>query len=393
MVTVAGIDLGTQSIKVLVYCSASKEIVSVVSSPLTVDQDAFGKAEQTTNAWLDALHLCFDKIPADIKKTIACIGVSGQQHGLVALDEQNQSVYPVKLWCDTTTSSQAEQLTALLGGKESCLSEIGNEFVSGFTAPKVLWLKQNHPDLYHKMRCILLPHDYLNFYLTGEKTTEFGDASGTGMLNIFTRSWSSLALSAIDAERDLMPCLPRLIDYVDAAGFLQPSTADALGLQAGIPVSAGGGDNMMAAIGTGNVGAVDDSAQAQSSNVVTVSLGSSGTVYAHSSKPVVDSQGRLAAFCSSTGGWLPLLCTMNCTLSSELVRGFLNVDLTELEAALNRSPVGSEGILCLPFFNGERTPNLPHAKASYLGISGENFSHDKFLRSTIVSQRSQLPLV
>lgn len=172
-------------------------------------------------------------------------------------------------------------------------------------------------------------------------------------------------------DESLIDCLPPLIRDNQVLGMVQQSAAQALGIPVSIPVAVGGGDNMMAAIGTGNV----------DSGVVTISLGSSGTVYSHSQQPIADSAGRLAAFCSSTGGWLPLLCTMNCTLSTELFRQLLNKDLQEFEAALTQSPLGAEGVLTLPFFNGERTPNLPNSRASLLGLTSDNMMPENLLRS------------
>ena len=203
------------------------------------------------------------------------------------------------------------------------------------------------------MDTILLPHDYLNFYLTGERCMEAGDASGTGFLEIRTRDWSEKMLRAIDPDRDLRECLPEVRLDNEPIGTLSTHAAQEIGLTAGIPVAIGGGDNMMGAIGTGNV----------TPGVVTISLGTSRTVCAYSDKPIIDHEGDVAAFCSSTGGWLPLLCTMNCTVGTELVRQLLGVDIARLEVQLAAARPGASGVITVPFFNGERTPNLPQAKA------------------------------
>jgi xylulokinase len=223
------------------------------------------------------------------------------------------------------------------------------------------------------MDCILLPHDYLNFYLTGERCMEAGDASGTGFLDIRDRCWSRKMLSAIDPDRDLTACLPPLRTNLDVIGNIRPEVAGRTGLPPGIPVSTGGGDNMMAAIGTGNV----------APGKVTMSLGTSGTVYAHSDHPVIDPRGEIAAFCSSSGGWLPLMCTMNCTVTTELMRVLLNADLQEFETQISHSPHGAEGVITLPFFNGERTPNLPRAKACIVGLDSHNTRPENLLRSAV----------
>jgi xylulokinase len=245
--------------------------------------------------------------------------------------------------------------------------------LTGYTAGKIAWLKRHRPALYAAMDCILLPHDYLNFWLTGERCMEVGDASGTGLLDIRKRCWSPEMLRALDPDRDLLQCLPALRQDNEPIGALQPERAAALGLPAGTPLSIGGGDNMMGAIGTGNL----------TPGSVTISLGTSGTVYAYSDKPVIDPQGNIAAFCSSTGGWLPLMCTMNCTVTTELLRGLLSTDISEFEALVGGAPRGSEGLITVPFFNGERTPNLPRAKGCIVGMDAHNTRRENLLRSGV----------
>ena len=200
---------------------------------------------------------------------------------------------------------------------------------------------------------------------------EAGDASGTGFLEIRTRDWSGKMLRAINPDRDLRECLPEVRLDNEPIGTLSTHAAQEIGLTAGIPVAIGGGDNMMGAIGTGNV----------TPGVVTISLGTSGTVCAYSDKPVIDDEGDVAAFCSSTGGWLPLLCTMNCTVGTELVRQMLGVDIATLEAQLAQARPGASGVITVPFFNGERTPNLPQAKACIMGLDTRNTRPENLLRS------------
>ena len=202
---------------------------------------------------------------------------------------------------------------------------------------------------------------------------EAGDASGTGFLNIFTRQWSREMLQAIDPMRDLSECLPSIELENTPIGSLLPRVASELGLPENIPVSIGGGDNMMAAVGTGNV----------EPGVITMSLGTSGTVYGFSETPVVDSEGEFAGFCSSTGGWLPLVCTMNCTGATELLRNLFEIDLEGFELCLNKSTPGAEGLITIPFFTGERTPNLPNAKACLLGLDDQNTGTNNILRSAV----------
>jgi xylulokinase len=373
MQTTLGIDLGTQSLKVLFYDFSSREVAACESAALDLYQNDDGAAEQQAHWWLNALHEALGKVDPAVLKSAVAVGVSGQQHGFVPLSRSGEVLAPVKLWCDTSTTVQCEEIMQACGGPEQCLSEAGNLILPGYTASKVLWLRQESEGLYEQMSHILLPHDYVNYYLTGELCMEAGDASGTGFLDIRQRHWSRKVLDAIDPGRDLADCLPPLRQGTELIGRIRPSVARRTGLPEGIPVSTGGGDNMMGAIGTGNV----------EPGKVTMSLGTSGTVYAYSDSPVIDPEGEIAAFCSSTGGWLPLLCTMNCTVSTELMRGLLGSDIRDFESRVSRSPRGAEGLITLPFFNGERTPNLPRAKACLLGMDSHNTRPENLLRSAL----------
>lgn len=370
-----GIDVGTQSVKALCYDAVAAKVVAVSNSPLELVSADDGTREQSAAWWLAALQDCMEQIDPAVRRSIAAIGVSGQQHGFVPLDRDGEVLAPVKLWCDTSTVLECGQITRELGGVDRCIAEVGNPILPGYTASKILYLKKHSPELYAQLCTILLPHDYINYYLTGERVMECGDASGTGLLDIRERSWSQKAIRALDADRDLLECLPPLVSPGAAIGQLRREAAELLGLPAGIPVSAGGGDNMMAAVGTGNV----------AEGTLTVSLGTSGTLFAHSDTPVVDDSGTIAAFCSSTGGWLPLLCTMNCTVSTELTRNVFQLPVAELNQRVASAPVGSGGVVTIPFFNGERSPNLPAAKGCVLGLDSENYQADNLLRSAMES--------
>lgn len=373
MSLVMGIDLGTQSCKVLVYDFTKKDVLFRSSSPHQIISAEDGTREQESHWWIAAFRNCVLQIPEDLKKRIAAIGVSGQQHGFVPLGKNHRVLYRVKLWCDTSTSKECAEITEAFGGEEKLLREVGNPIFPGYTASKILWLKKNHPDIYKEMAYILLPHDYLNFYLTGEIKMEAGDASGTGFLDIRKRQWHKGLLQCIDPQRDLAKCLPPLISSTQPCGALRAEVASETGLLAGIPVSAGGGDNMMAAIGTG----------ALESGRITASLGTSGTLFATSKKPLIDPEGRLAAFCSSSGSWLPLLCTMNCTIATEQMRDLLDIDLKNMENLASEAPIGSEGIITLPFYNGERVPNLPNGKGCLMGMNLFNVKPQNILRSAM----------
>jgi D-xylulose kinase len=264
-------------------------------------------------------------------------------------------------------------LTERVGGEEAVVKAIGNRIAAGFTASKVVWLKEQEPENYARLQTVLLPHDYLNYWLTGERKTECGDASGTAYFDVRQRRWSKELLNAIDDSGRLQECLPEIMAPADICGNLLPQRAAAWGLPENVLVAAGGGDNMMAAIGTGNV----------QPGVLTTSLGTSGTIYAYSDTPVVDSQGELAAFCSSSGGWLPLVCTMNVTVATELIRDLLKLDLAQFNEEISTAPPGAEGLLLLPYFNGERTPALPEATATLCGMTSMNLTSGNLCRAAM----------
>ena len=371
MNSVVGVDLGTQALKLVFYDMDRCELAAVESAPLELYQDGRGAAEQQARWWLSALRTAFSGVGPELRASARALAVSGQQHGFVAVDKADKVLVPVKLWCDTSTENECAEIMREAGGFDACIEQAGNPILPGYTASKIRWLKKNLPRAYEKLDAILLPHDYLNLYLTGERCMEIGDASGTGLLDIRRRDWSRPLLRAADPDRNLGECLPPLRIDNEAVGRVRGAAAAEHGIPAGIPVAIGGGDNMMGAIGTGNVGSGD----------ITMSLGTSGTAYACTDRPVIDPRGNIAALCSSTGGWLPLLCTMNCTVATELMRNLLGGDLTIFESQIRRSPPGSEGVVTLPFFNGERTPNLPRARGCIVGLDSRNMKPENFLRS------------
>jgi xylulokinase len=373
MKTVCGIDLGTQSCKVVLYGYEEKKIIASSQSALELISGNDGTREQKAEWYRAALKHCFSAFSAEQKQAIAAIGVSGQQHGFVPLDEAGAPLYNVKLWCDTSTTEECAELTRAAGGEDRIIAEAGLPMRAGYTAPKVLWLKKRKPDLFKRLRHILLPHDYINFLLTGGYTAEYGDASGTALFDVRKRTWSDMICALIDPG--VRECLPALVGPQAAAGTVPDAAAAEFGLPAGIPVAAGGGDNMMGAAGTGTV----------RDGFLTMSLGTSGTLYGYSDSPVIDPTGDLAAFCSSTGGWLPLLCTMNCTVASEEFRSLFGMDVKAFDAEAAKAPIGADGIVLLPFFNGERTPNLPNGRASVNGISAANFTRENIARAALES--------
>ncbi len=370
-----GIDSGTQSTKVLVVDAKSgKVLASAAQAYGLIPKLPPGAKEQHPHTWRDATKKAIRHAlmsakakPADVR----AIGVSGQQHGFVPLDKNGDVIRPAKLWCDTSTAAECEEIMSAAGGFKATVRELGNAVLPGFTASKILWLKKNEPKNFARLATVLLPHDYLNYWLTGRKVMEYGDASGTALLNVKSRRWSESVLKAIDPS--LAEKLPPLMASDEPAGTLQPSTAKELGLPAGILVSAGGGDNMMGAIGTGNT----------RQGVITASFGTSGTIYACSEKPVIDPQGEIAAFCDSTNRWLPLLCTMNVTVATEMVRRDFGWTHEKLEQSARKAPAGSSGLLLLPYFEGERTPNVPEGTGVWFGANQKTFQAGHFARAAM----------
>lgn len=375
MAKLMGIDCGTQSTKVIVYDSQSRQIIAEASAPHDIRSNNTGKREQLASWWIESLAKACKAIDQDAKTNIDAIGVSGQQHGFVPLDKDNNVIHPVKLWNDTTTHAECAEISRAYGGDEKLLDEVGNIMLPGYTAPKILFLKNHFPDVYAKLKTILLPHDYINYRLTNNLVMEAGDASGTGLFDIRKRTWHKKLIKTIDPDRDILSMLPGIIGPHQPAGVLTNEAASILGLEPGILVSPGGGDNMMGAIGTGTV----------EDGQLTISLGTSGTMYGYSAKPVIDPRGHLAAFCASTGGWLPLLCTMNCTVATELIRELLDTNLSELTECAGKVPAGSNGIRLLPYFNGERVPNFPKGTASVLGLTATNTTPANLLRASMES--------
>ena len=370
-----GIDSGTQSTKVLVVDARDgKVLASAAREYELIPNLPPGAKEQHPHTWRDATAAAIRRALRQAKANAAevkAIGVSGQQHGFVPLDKEGEVIRPAKLWCDTSTAAECEEITEKLGGLKQTIRALGNAVLPGFTASKILWLKNHEPKNYQRLATVLLPHDYLNFWLTGEKTMEYGDASGTALLDVRKRKWSEAALKAIDPE--LAGKLPPLMRSDRPAGVLQASTAKCLDLNPGVLVSAGGGDNMMGAIGTGNTRA----------GVVTASFGTSGTIYACAEKPVVDPQGEIAAFCDSTNRWLPLLCTMNVTVATEMVREDFGLTHDQFAAEAAKARPGCDGLFLLPYLEGERTPNVPDGTGVWLGATKATFDSAHFARAAM----------
>lgn len=368
-----GVDSGTQGTKALIVDFEGKIIASGRAPHRFVDDLKPGESEQDPQVWIEALKKALAEAlkKANISASdIVCLGVSGQQHGFVPLDEEGLPIRPAKLWNDTSTVEEVGIIIDQLGGKESYIQKLGINLAVGYTASKILWLKRHEPENYKKLANVLLPHNYINYVLTGEAHMEFGDASGTGLMDIKERVWSPEAIGAIDPE--LAAKLPPLSHPSEPVGFLVRDFAEQYGMEK-VLVGSGGGDNMMGAIGTGNV----------EPGLCTLSLGTSGTISSYFAGPFVDPVGEIASMCDSTGGWLPLLCTMNVTNTTEYWKDIMGISNEQLESAASRAPSGAESLLFLPFIDGERVPILPQANGVFFGLTRKNFHVQHMTRAVM----------
>lgn len=370
-----GIDSGTQSTKSIIVDVESGRIVATAQRTYGfLEGLPPGHFEQDPRTWInaadDTVRECLAQL-GEQKNDLVCIGVSGQQHGLVALNREHGVVRPAKLWCDTSTLEQCRQFNEEFGGPAGLIGLAGNPILPGYTAPKILWLKQNEPANFRASNCILLPHDYLNLWLTGEKQMEYGDASGTGLMDVRARKWCKPLCDFID--KGLLASLPALETSRGVAGLLREKLREQWGLSKSPLVSAGGGDNMMGAIGTGN----------HSPGVLTASLGTSGTLYSFSESPVTDPSGEIAAFCDSTDAWLPLVCTMNVTVATEAMRTMFGWEHEQLEREFSAVPPGADGLMFLPYLTGERTPNLPAGCGVLHGMKPGNMTPGHLARAAV----------
>uniref|UniRef100_A0A7S2K2R5 glycerol kinase n=1 Tax=Leptocylindrus danicus TaxID=163516 RepID=A0A7S2K2R5_9STRA len=375
-----GIDVGTQGTKALLYHPATKSVIGRSSQSYGLDESTPGRAEQDPDIWVDAITKvlrdlsCAHGLSNNEKYVVRGIGVSGQQHGMVVLDEDCKVIRPAKLWCDVEAADQSAEFS----------KKIGKVVAPGFTAPKVIWLKENEPHNYERMKYCCLPHDYINFLLTGEKIicTDAGDASGQGVFDTETRSFdTNLAVLATGDEK-YSKSLPRVLEPNEIAGFLSPKWKRLVDIDINddtqIVVSAGSGDNMCSALGCGCV----------EQGKVVLSLGTSGTIFAVSNETVSDKSGIVAPFCDATGHHLPLICVMSCTgvlqevLENWCVMGGVETH-AQAEQLASMEPAGCYNINFLPYLSGERTPNWPHATGAILGLSKGKVSPGLIYRAAL----------
>lgn len=353
MPLVAGVDSSTQSTKVELRDLDSGAVVA--SGRAAHPPTAPPRSEQDPRAWWDALAEAF-AATGDARREVVAVSVAGQQHGLVVLDRDGAPVRAAKLWNDTESAPQAAQLVERLG-PAAWAAACGSVPVPAFTITKLAWLVETHPELVDRIDRVMLPHDYLTYRLTGEAVTDRGDASGSGWYDPASGRYAPDLLEIVGGRHDWIATLPTVLGPDETAGTLVTAAADALGLPAGITVGPGTGDNMAAALGLG-----------LRPGDVAMSLGTSGTVYAVSTTPTRDAAGAVAGFCDAAGGYLPLVCTLNATKVTDTVARWLGADRDEFSQLALAAPGGANGVSLTPYFDGERTPNLPDASGTFQGL-------------------------
>ncbi len=369
MAYLLGIDIGTSGTKVIAIDESGK-LVASASAEYELSTPKPLWAEQNALDWWDAVCACCQKIVAQIgNDDIAGIGLAGQMHGLVMLDKQHAVLRPAILWCDQRTQQQCDWMTETVG-KDLLVSETANPVLTGFTAPKIIWARDNEPEIYERAEMHLLPKDYIRFRLTGEFATEVSDASGTSLLNVPQRRWSSVVCDKIGISLDH---LPKMYESYEISGRISALGANATGLKAGTPVVGGGGDQAAGAVGNGIV----------QSGIISVAMGTSGVVFAFADEPVIDPKLRVHTFCHAVPNKWHVMGVMlsaggsmrwyRDTLCSPEVRAaaLMKTDPYELitREADTVAP-GSEGLLFLPYLTGERTPHPdPLARGAFIGLS------------------------
>ena len=366
-----GLDIGTTGTKALLIDESGAVVARALSEyPLSTPRPNW--AEQNPADWWRATCETIQAALAEAGisgEEVAGVGLSGQMHGSVFLDENDEVIRPAILWCDQRTAEQCAWITEAVG-EEDIVAETCNPVLTGFTAPKIIWLRQNEPANYERVRKVLLPKDYIRFKLTGEYASEVSDASGTSLFNVPERRWSNLILERIDLPREL---LPAVYESPEVTGQITATAAEATGLAAGTPVVGGGGDQAAGAVGNGIV----------ETGVFSSTVGTSGVVFAYLDEPLMDEQLRTHTFCHavpgkwhvmgvvlSAGGsfrWLrDNLCTEEIAAALETGRDPYEY-MTEAAAAI--AP-GAEGLVFLPYLTGERTPHAnPSARGVLFGLT------------------------
>ncbi|HNF94768.1 MAG TPA: xylulokinase [Anaerolineales bacterium] len=356
-----GIDTSTTSSKALLIDS-NGVVIAVAAASHTLQTPKPLWSEQNPREWWDAVAASIKSVleKAGVSgERVVAVGLTGQMHGLILLDENGSVLRPAILWNDQRTQSQCDEIHQVIG-KEKFIQITGNVALTGFTAPKILWVKENEPSVYARAKHVLLPKDYIRFCLTGEYAMDKADGAGTVLFDLKVRDWSDEVLAALGIPREWMP---RTFEGTAFTGKVTEEAARLTGLKAGTPVAAGGGDQAAGAVG---VGAVEP-------GIVGLTVGTSGVVFATTPSALIEPEGRLHAFCHAVPGmWHFMGVMLSAAGSLQWYRDTLapNVSFDELVKEAESAPAGSEGLLFLPYLSGERTPYPdPLARGSFVGLT------------------------
>ena len=384
-----GIDIGTGGTRALLVDARGKVLAGVTAPHEEMQMLRPLWAEQRPENWWDAAVQAIRGVLAQAGITgsdVKAIGLSGQMHGLVLLDDAHEVIRPSLIWCDQRSQPQVDSINARVG-KQKVLDCIANPVLTGFTLPKLLWVRDHEPAHFERARKMLLPKDYVRFRLTGDFASEVSDASGTAVFDVVRRRWSLEMMDALGLDRSLLPACH---ESSDVTGKITPRIAELTGLAAGTPVAGGGGDQAASAVGNGIV----------ESGIVSCTLGTSGVVFAHMEKVAYDPAGRVHTFCHAVRDkWHVMGVTQGAGLSLQWLRNQLApaMEYDALTAEAATAPAGSQGLFWLPYLMGERTPHLDAtARGGWIGLTAAHARAD-LIRAVIegvsYSQRDCLDII
>lgn len=363
---VLGIDVGTGGTRAVLVDKAGAIAASATCEHVPFASPHTGWAEQDPHDWWKAAGSAIKQVLASVPSAnVVCVGLAGQMHGAVLLDENNQVLRPALIWCDQRTQAQCDWLNSKIGERK-IIELTCNPALTNFTLTKLLWVRDNEPEIWKRFRRVLLPKDYVRFRLTGEHAMDVAEASGTLMLDVTHRRWSEEMMAAAGLP---MNCLPKLFESPEICARVSEAGAAHSGLKAGTPVVAGAGDQAGGAVGMGIVRA----------GAVSATIGTSGVVFAATDTPAMDAKGRVHTFCHAVPGrWHVMGVTQAAGLSFSWIRDLLRNDCAEpsfdkLTREAAAVPAGSDGVLWAPYLMGERTPHLdPNARGTLTGLAASH---------------------
>jgi xylulokinase len=380
-----GLDVGTTGVRALAIDAATGASVHQAVAEYDILTPRPGWTEQDPDAWGRASMQVLTEIAAAVQGRVVGLGLAGQMHGSVFLDAADRPIRPALLWNDQRTGRQCEEIVERIGAAE-LVRATGNPALTGFQAPKILWLREEEPEHYARVASVLLPKDYVRLLLTGDRATDASDASGTLLLDIGRRAWSTDVLEALEIPEQW---LPEVFEGPEPTGVLRDDVAAELGLPAGLPVAAGGGDNAAAALGVGVVGP----------GQLSSSIGTSGVLFAPTDGFAPDPSGRVHAFCHALPDAFHVMAvTLSAGGSLRWWRSICgDVSFDDLVAEAATAPPGCEGLIFLPYLTGERTPHLdPRARGAFVGLT---VRHDRaamtraVLEGVVLAMRDGLEII